>query len=87
MSLLDFKDFITSSPFKTNSRKYYIEYINNESKNIEFISPKGFQYDRYFMAMFPQNSISYIYEDNILSIDVMDKTNKIIIKIKGIEIE
>lgn len=44
-------NFVTECPIKTRSRTYTLDWTDG---NITiFKSPDGFQYDRYFDAMFP----------------------------------
>jgi hypothetical protein len=59
--------FISDSPIKTAATSW--EIITEEKKYL-FEAPPGFQYDRYFQALYPNTTISYKYDDGKLCINV-----------------
>lgn len=69
-------NFVTECPIKTRSRTYTLDWTDG---NITiFKSPDGFQYDRYFDAMFPDHTLQFFYtgdQDN-----ATDRTLNIIVK-------
>lgn len=75
------QNFITTSPFKTNPTIYTLEWENKISYS--FTSPAGFQYDRYFTTMFPDDEI--IFQGNIIT--VYDKEKQEICKISIKEVD
>ena len=56
-NLPDPNDFVTECPLKTKSRQYHVTWFDPEDGfailSIDFDSPEGFQYDRFFQSMFP----------------------------------
>lgn len=53
---LDLNDFITDCPFKTPPMTIMVYNKKGELQN-SFVAPAGFQYDQYFMALYPDKSI------------------------------
>ena len=86
MSNLNVNDFITTCPIKSPSRTYKVIYNNpNEGMKV-FVSPRGFQYDRYFSDLFPGYTQSgSINSEGVLEIIITSKDNKEIARILGLE--
>lgn len=51
------ENYITDSPFKTKQKIYTLEYQNKTKTT--FTSPAGFQYDKFFITMFPNYDICF----------------------------
>lgn len=56
MDTLDLNDFITDCPFKTPSMTIMVFNEKEELQN-SFVAPAGFQWDRYFTALYPNKHI------------------------------